>query len=434
MAADLALHRKLGEATRRVRALLVFQWTARILCWTALACVVWLLAAKIHWLPEPEPAMLVGILTVAAAVGMVIGLSRRVTLLDIARLTDSRTEMKERLASAVEFEGLAASDPLARRQVEDANAHARQLDLRKVYPMRFSWEMAGFLTLALVLFLMFLLPSLPMFWPAKLRQEAAEVKKQGVEIEKLAKSAEKAAAAKKLDETKKAAKEAQKLAQAMKRGNMTKKTAMVKMSKLTKQIQDQQKKLAALNTPAQKSMEQAAAEAKQALQQQQKSIEDAAKAKAKADAKGQPKTGEKQGEKQDAKQGENKNSQKGDQKGDQKGGKQENKPGETQQSQAMQESQRALQQFTEALAQDNPDAQNQALQKLAEQMEKGQMSKQEMQQLQKQMEQLAKALKGTKLDQVSKQMAELAKKMQELKLDPETLKKLAQMMRQAGGT
>jgi mevalonate kinase len=62
------------------------------------------------------------------------------------------------------------------------------------------------------------------------------------------------------------------------------------------------------------------------------------------------------------------------------------------------------------------------------------MTQKEMQQLKDQMKQLSQALSKTDLDKVAKQMAELAKLMEQMKLDPETLKKLAQMMRQAGGT
>ena len=47
---------------------------------------------------------------------------------------------------------------------------------------------------------------------------------------------------------------------------------------------------------------------------------------------------------------------------------------------------------------------------------------------------MANALKGTELDKAAQQMQQMAEMMKQLKLDPETLKKLAQMARQAGGT
>ena len=58
-----------------------------------------------------------------------MGFVARLTALDVARLTDKRTEMKERLASAVEFAGVGAADPILQRQIQDAGEHAGNLHL-----------------------------------------------------------------------------------------------------------------------------------------------------------------------------------------------------------------------------------------------------------------------------------------------------------------
>jgi polyhydroxyalkanoate synthesis regulator phasin len=100
----------------------------------------------------------------------------------------------------------------------------------------------------------------------------------------------------------------------------------------------------------------------------------------------------------------------------------------------MQKAQEALKQFADALAKQDAQAQNQALQKLAEQMQKGQMTPEEMKALSQQLQQMAQALKNTPLDQVAKQLQQAAQQMRTIKLDPETLKKLAQMVQKAGGT
>jgi len=411
MTPDTVLHQKLSEAARRLRALLVYHWATRLLFWTTLVCLLWLLASRIgtrqaeSLLPEPSAEALAVVLALAALVGIVIGFARRMTPVEVARLTDQRTAMKERLASALEFETQAADAPLVRRQIEDASAHARALNLRRVYPLRLTRETVGFLILALILFGAFFLPTLPIFWSAERRAEAEQVKRHGAAIEKIARDTEKTAAEKKLDETKKAAKEARKLAETMKRGGMTRKHAMIQMRKLTKQMQEQQKRLAAANTPGTKSLSKAAEEIKKALEQQQKAAEAAARAKMA----------------QANKQGEAKNAAN-------KAG-QEAKPPE-----AMQKVQQAMQKFADALDSQNFEAQNQALQEIADQMQSGQMSAQEMQQLQQQMQQLSQALKNTDLNKAAQQLAELAKQMQQSNLDPEMLKKLARRLRQAGGT
>src|SRR5437870_3295602 len=152
MTPNIVLDRKLGEATRRIRTLLVLKWTGRTLCWTALACLLWLLASKLNWVDEPEPRVIGGILGFAAVAGILIGCVSRLAIRDVARLTDKRTSMKERLASAVEFQGLSNHDPLVRRQILDANEHAGMLDLRKVYPFKFSRELIAFIVVAAILF------------------------------------------------------------------------------------------------------------------------------------------------------------------------------------------------------------------------------------------------------------------------------------------
>src|SRR5689334_6118195 len=129
MTPELMLNHKLGQAARRVRLLLVFRWAARVLCWTALACLAWLLASKANWLAEPSPEILGITLGIAALLGIAIGFVQRLSPLDVARLTDKRTSMKERLASAVEFQKLAADDPILARQIQDAGSHAEALDL-----------------------------------------------------------------------------------------------------------------------------------------------------------------------------------------------------------------------------------------------------------------------------------------------------------------
>ncbi len=417
MTPDIMLHQKLHQASRRIRLLLVYKWSSRTLCVSALACLVWLLGAKLNWLSDPSADALALIIGIAGVAGAIYGFLPSISSSDAARLTDQRTGLKERLGSAVEFEKTPIDDPILRRQIQDAGAHAGTLDVRRVYPVKMTREAIGFAVLAAVLFGAFFLPNLPIFWSSEKKHEMEMVKRQGIQIEKVAKDTEKSADRQKLDESKKAAKDAQKLAQAMKRGQMDKKKSMIAMQKLSRKLQEQQKRMAALNTPAPKPMSKAAEEFKKALEQQQKAVQDSARAKKEEAAKGDKKTGDKQ------------DAQKKD---EQKAAEQ--KAAMKQQTPAMQKAQEALQKFAQALAEQNPDMQNQALQDLADQVQKGEMTQKEMQQLKDQMKQLSQALSKTDLDKVAKQMAELAKLMEQMKLDPETLKKLAQMMRQAGGT
>lgn len=407
------LNHRLAQAGRRIRTLLVYRWVSRALCAAAAACLFWLLASKAHWIDELTPGVIGIVFAVAALAGLVIALAQPLTTRDVARLTDKRTSMRERFASAVEFVRSGADDPILRRQIQDAGEHAGSLNLRNVYPLRLSREAGAFVIIAAILFGSFFLPSLPMFWSDEKRQEMEQVRKQGIAIEKVARDSEKSAARDRLDETKKAAADAKKLAQAMKAGKLTKKQTMVQMQKLTAKISQQHKKLAAASAP--KSLQKASEEFKKALAQQNKLAQDVARAK-------QDQARRADGQKADP-------NKPADQKAQEQLAQQQ-KP----QTEAMKKAQEMLQKFAQALADQNAQMQNEALQELAQQMEQGGMTPQEMQQLQQQLQQLSQALSKTELDEVAKQMAELAKLMEGMKLDAETLKKLAQMMRAAGGT
>src|SRR5690349_575361 len=115
MTPDFALHRTVNAAARRIRLLLVYKWASRALCVGAGGCLLWLLASKLNWIDEPQPATLAAIIALFGVIGIGFGVFHRITPLDAARLTDERTGMKERLGSALEFEMNGTDDPILRR-------------------------------------------------------------------------------------------------------------------------------------------------------------------------------------------------------------------------------------------------------------------------------------------------------------------------------
>jgi hypothetical protein len=390
---------------------------AKTLFWTTLACVIWLLLSRLAWVAEPTVNAIVGLLTTAGLIGLIVGVTRKISPMDIARLTDTRSDLKERLSTAVELHQRGKDSPIARAQIADAGEHIQGLNFRRVFPFRVTHEMIGFLILTVMLFGVFFLPTMPLFWSKERKQEMEEVKKQGVALEKLAREQEKKASDQNLSESRKAAQEMKKLAEAMRKGEVDKKQAMVQMQKLTRKMEEQQKRLASANAPEKKTLEQAAQEAKQALDQRQKQIEEAMKAKS-----AQEKASQKKPPSQNSNQ-------------PQQNQKAQNSQGEKQKpSESMQKSQQAMNEFTQAMEKQDARSQNEALQKLAEQLQKGQMSRQEMKQLQQQIQDMADALKGTSQDQVSRQLQEIASQMQQQKLDPQSMKKLAEAMKKAGQT
>ena len=228
------LTRKLSAAAWRIRLVMLVKLCSHALCYSSLACLVWVGLAKLRLIPEPSHWALGGVILFALSAGAIYVATRKLTQLDVAKLTDRRTDLKERLSSAVEFrsQGFDSTSTFHAQQISDALSHAGSVDLKAAYPITIPKQFWAGVVASLALFGMFFLPSLPIFWSKEKKQEAEEVKKQGVQIIKVAKDATKAAGTQDLKETKKAAEEAKKLGEAMQKAKMTKKESLVALEKL----------------------------------------------------------------------------------------------------------------------------------------------------------------------------------------------------------
>lgn len=397
----------LGRAALRIRVKTLLRYGGRALCWSAVPCALSVGFSKLQWYATPSPVLLAGVMSLAVLAAIVAACARPLTRLDVAKLTERRTDLKERLSSALEFRAQGAQEGFYTEQLQDADRHAGAISLKSAFPIKVPWELPVGLVCAIVVFLTFYLPTLPRFWSPTKKQEMAEVKKHGIEIEKLAKDTEKAADQQKLDETKRAAAEAKKLGEEMHKGKLTKKESLVALAKLTKKMEETQQKLA--QPPAKKSLDQAHKDFQKSLDKLSKDKEDEAR-----------------------KAEEMKKSTKGQLAKDIKkpDSKMEPKPRE---SEAMRQSKQALQQMADALANQDNQQMQQAMQKMAEQMQKGEMSKEEMKQMQQALQQLAQSLKDTNQQDAAQQMQQLAEMMQNgNNMDAKSLQQMAAMMNSIG--
>ena len=368
--------------------------------------------SKLHVLATPNALQIGMILSGSLLIGLVIVFIRPLSDLDVAKLLERRTDMKERFSSALELNAIYKPENhvFIAEQLSDTELHSSEVNIKAAFPSRVPWELPASLALTLLIALLTLLPNLPYFMSPGQKQDIADVKKQGIAIIKLAKDTQKTASQQKLEETKKAAEEAKKLGEAMEKGKLTKKQSLIEMQKLTQKMEEAQIKLAA--SMPQKSMEQAKTEFKRSLdqkdqqelaQQQKKNSEQKAQESKKSDHNKKP------GEKSTP---------------------EEKKP----ESAAMKQAKQALQQMAQALADQNTQQMQQSMEKIAQQMQSGQMSQQERQQLSKQLKQLANALKNSSMDASAKQLEQLANQMSQSNgnMDPNTLQQMAQNMRNIG--
>ncbi len=404
-----ALDSTLSHAAIRIRIRTLLRFGGRALCWSALPSALVVALSKLQWYQTPSPNLLAGIMSLSVAVAIVVAVTRPLTQIDVAKITERRTDLKERLSSAVEFRGQGVRDDqrFYSEQIADATRHAAGISLKAAFPIRVPWELPVRILCSLLVFLTFYLPTLPRFWSNEKKQEIAAVIRHGIEIEKLAKDTEKAADQQKLSETKKAAAEARKLGEEMHKGKLTKKESLVALAKLTKHMEEAQQKLA--QPPAKKSLDEAHKDFKKALDKLSKDKEEEAR---KAEEM-----------KKDPSAHLAKDIKK-------PGDKMEPKP---QESEAMRQTKQALQQMADALANQDNQQMQQAMQKMAQQMQKGEMSGEEMKQMQQALQQLAQSLKDTNQQDAAEQMEQLSQMMQNgNNMDSKSLQQMAAMMNKIG--
>src|SRR5205823_3196931 len=115
--------------------------------------LIWLVVQGVYKL-LPIPAWS---LTAAAAsagamvlIGLIAGIWRKASLIETARWVDGKQHLQERLSTALEFSNSSANDDWKDLIVQDAARHAREVDPRKLLPIRLT-KMGRWALLVLIL-------------------------------------------------------------------------------------------------------------------------------------------------------------------------------------------------------------------------------------------------------------------------------------------
>ena len=407
------LQGKLNQARQRIRALMALRFGSLALLITSLIGMLLVGLSKANLLSTPSPVALVSLIAAGVLVGMAFAFWPRLTDLDVAKLTERRADLKERLSSAVEFrqQGVDTTASFYGEQWTDASHHAAQVDISSVYPVHLPRTLTIGALLSLALLLIYFLPTLPVFWSPQQKKDAEDVKVTAITLQKVAEDKEKAADTQKLDEVKKAAQDTKALANKMKMGKMDKKESLVALQKLTQKFEQQEKKLE--EGLPKKSMEDAAKQFKKAMDQMQKDVEHAQQKAAQTNAsKDQPKTGQKAQDKAA-------------------------EAAQQKQSESMKQMMQAMQQMRQAMQMNDAAKMQQSMQNMAQQMQQNgsQMSPQQMQQMQQALQQLSQSLQNTQMQQMASQMAQMAQQMQQQmnQMTPQQMQQLADAMKKMAG-
>ena len=376
-----AINHFLSQARRRVRFSLGIKYASRTALVMLTLSILWLAASRVELLPEPGNLAIVALMFLPLFASIIYAAVVPIYSMQIARLLDERANLKERITTALEFNNSLETLPMATCQAKDTYRTLSSVKIKDVFPLNLPREAIAVIVCLIVLAGVFYLPTLPIFWSQSRREDADIIRKQGIQLEKLALQIDKASNDLALTQTAQAAKEALKLAKAMKLANMSRKEAFINTEKLTRSIQDRQQKLAQQNSPDQEAMKRAAEEFKNAIQQADK-----------ANPQSAPNT-----------------------------------------SPAMKKAEKAMKDMIQAMAEQNGEKMSQSMHKISESMKSGKLSPAEMQKLGQKMSALSKALSKTNMSVTAKELEQLGKLMQSKQLDAETLKKMAQMAKMTAG-
>jgi hypothetical protein len=347
---------------------------------------------------------------VGAGIGTVFAYRRPVSLMDAARIAETRLGLKERLSSALEFEGVGrhARDPipsiLVQLQQRDAAVYAGSLRPKDAVPFKWPWQLKALIGMTVVLILALIVPNLPMFVSPAQRNERGIVSAEAKKLEQAAKIIDKQADAQQLPHTKWAAQQMKRLAQQMSRGRMDKRQAFVKYGKLTQQMQNLRKQMAGQNgADATKSLSDAGRELAKSLQSQSNQNGQPSNGAPKSPQSGQGGNGANaNGSSKTGASGKNQN---GQQHGFNVPGFDKNKTGGNQSNNQPSNGQHAsseMQQAAKAMQQGDTKGLSQQLRQLAQKAASGQMSQQDKQQAAQDLQKLADALKGTPMNETQK--------------------------------
>lgn len=160
MESVLSIRSRIAPLAWRVRWHRGIYWSTRCLQFGLLATLPFLLLKSL--LAGPLTVWVLGLAFIGAGGGLVYGLSRPVPLSDLARLTEERLHLQDRLSTALEYYDRQEHSPFALALYRDAFRTLPVLNGKNVLPLRLPPQWWSLLPTALVVLLLSIAPPLPL--------------------------------------------------------------------------------------------------------------------------------------------------------------------------------------------------------------------------------------------------------------------------------
>ena len=208
--------------------------------------VVWLVVLAIYKLfPVPLETLTVGagLAGAAALAGVIAGWLHAPSRMETARWLDGKSELKERLSTALEISGDEKKDNWSRLVVTDAAAHASEVDPKRLLPFHLPKSSRWALVALAVGAGLGFVPERRTDDYLQQKREAENIKDTGKHLEEITKRqlAQRKPA---LPQTEKAMQEVAEFGQTLQKKKLTRNQALAELSKVQDKIKDQTEQLA----------------------------------------------------------------------------------------------------------------------------------------------------------------------------------------------
>ena len=203
--------------------------------------VVWLVVLAIYKLfPVPLETLTVGagLAGAAALAGVIAGWLHAPSRMETARWLDGKSELKERLSTALELSGDEKKDNWSRLVVTDAAAHASEVDPKRLLPFHLPKSSRWALVALAVGAGLGFVPERRTDDYLQQKREAENIKDTGKHLEEITKRqlAQRKPA---LPQTEKAMQEVAEFGQTLQKKKLTRNQALAELSKVQDKIKDQ---------------------------------------------------------------------------------------------------------------------------------------------------------------------------------------------------
>lgn len=217
------------------------------------ACAGWLagavsaslllaLAWAIGW--DVLPWHPVALVAAGVLAGLVYGATRRVERAQVALWLDQQARLQERLSTAYWLSARGNLQGMEQLQVQDADAHAQRVDLQRLARISVPHSLWGAVALSALAFFLWFAPDLSWLQSPQTRQQRQAMRAAGERAEQLAKEWQQRARGQEQEKMRQLAARLEALAKQMQRARLDKREAMLQMSRLQREAEEQQRRLA----------------------------------------------------------------------------------------------------------------------------------------------------------------------------------------------